>query len=167
MTMKKIISVLLVFTMIFTATSTAFADSSENMVSDEESLLINTIVGEGDTINGAPAGVVFSGNNVAKGNYKIAGKLISLSVGAICAAIGLSGISAFVTKAVAKALDLGLSHVNWTKIISYGEDSNYYYTRTKIRLYSDSNREKPLTTWKTVYTKKSKNSGASEEGETE
>ena len=49
--------------------------------------------------------------------------------------------------------------------VKFGEDSEYYYVRTKIRLYSDAAYTNSVTEWKTVYHKKSKSSGAAVEGE--
>ena len=49
--------------------------------------------------------------------------------------------------------------------VKFGEDSEYYYVRTKIRLYSDAAHTNSVTEWKTVYHKKSKSSGAAVEGE--
>lgn len=160
--MKKLLSLLLAFTMVFSTATVSFADvkTDENVnINLDEGISI--IISEAE-LNGAPSGVEFVGERPIHGSYELEGVVVSTAISAIGIAIGVSGLGAFISLGVTTAISLGASHIYWVKKVSYGEDSYYYYVRTKVRLYSNAAHTKPLTDWKTVYTKKSKNSGASE-----
>lgn len=163
--MKKMVALLLTFTVVFSTTTVAFANEKKEECNNASLVEdVSAIIG-GAEINGAPAGVTFGGEVTAEGSYELEGVTVSNAVSAIGIAIGISGIAAYITLGVSAAIGIGASHIYWVKKIAYGEDSQYYYVRTKVRLYSDVKHTKPLADWHTVYTKKSKNSGASTEGE--
>lgn len=164
--MRQMVALLLTFTLVFSMTTVAFANEKKEECNNA-SLVGDVLVIIGDAeINGAPAGVTFGGEVTAQGSYELEGVTVSIAVSALTIAIGVSGIAAFISLGVTTAIGEGASHVYWIKKIAYGEDSQYYYVRTKVRLYSNASHTKPLTDWKTIYTKKSKNNGASEGGET-
>lgn len=158
--MKKVLSVLFILCFTFTMSGTAFANVKQAHQSDDkvkEYIVLSTNM----EIKGAPVGVTFGNETTANGSYAIEGTTVTTAVSALTIAIGVTGVGAYLTLAVTTAIGAGASHVYWVKKIAYGEDDTYYYTRTKVRLYSDSAHTKPLGDWKTVYHKKSKASGAS------
>lgn len=157
--MKKTISTLLIVTLIISSTTVGFATTTEaasNVTRDFELVGTDIIV-----LNGAPSGVTFGPESAISGNCNIQSGIISLIVGSLSVATGLSGLAAYFTNGATVAVSLGLGCIYWQKKVSYGEDSQYYYIKSRVRLYSDSDLEKPITEWKTVYTKKSKANGAS------
>ena len=164
---KRVIS--LIVSLILLATSVVFA-TEENQVCQNSRKSLgeseNLIIMPGNVeINGAPAGVKFCKETTGQGSYEIEGISASTSASAIAVAMGVGGINGYILLGVTTALSTGASHIYWVKKIAYGEDSEYYYVRTKIRLYSDAAHTNSVTEWKTVYHKKSKSSGAAVEGE--
>lgn len=159
--LKKSTIFCLIVTIVFSANTIAFADSVETASMGEKVVVLSEFIEGGDAINGAPAGVTFGGEVTASGSYALTGAGAAAAASAIGIAVGVEGTAAYILLCVTTAISLGASCIYWEKRIAYGEDSNYYYTRTKLRLYIDSAHNHPLGAWKIVYNKKSKNSGAS------
>lgn len=165
--MKRIITIVLIMAIAIMSTSYTFAETTEYNTLDKSVVL--THLGSDDIIEikGAPAGVVFGPETYATGSYEIQGVIISVAAGALSIAIGLPELYSAIVLAISTALSVGASHIYWIKWIAYGEDANYYYTRTRIRFYSNPARTNPVSDWQTVYHKKSKNSGANTGGDGE
>ena len=140
----------------------AFAETdSENSIEISLSEGVSATL-NGAELNGAPAGVKFGNEKTIEGTYELEGVTISTAVAFLVAAMSVPTMVSYITTGVTVAISLGASHIYWVKQVAYGEDSQYYYVRTKVRLYRDAAHQKPLNDdWKIVYTKKSKNNGAS------
>ena len=158
--MRKITAIILTMVLVFATATSAFANEGIAKNSTD-----NKTTSELIKKSSAPVGVKFGNDTTVEGNYEIEGVAVSASVSFISVAIGLSGISAYITAAVTTAIGTGASHIYWVKKIAYGEDSKYYYVRTKVRMYADPAHTNPVSEWKTVYHKKSKSSGAAMEDE--
>lgn len=157
--MKRIITLILTIAMVFSSTSAALASSV-----DYESELLNLTEvhianGEWVEMNGAPPGVVFGNDSTTSGTYTSQSLIVSVAVNALITLVGGSIPAAIIEGAVVSVFGTGVGHINWVKKIAFGEDDNYYYVRTKGRLYWDSAHTQPLTDWYTIYSKRSKNSG--------
>lgn len=156
--MRRIcISVVLLISLLFTTivpvygnTTVEIEFSSENYIGEEYSI-----------INGAPAGVIFSGEVTANGNCSIQGLVVSAIAAILMRKINVPDSYGYFVDAATLGVSYGASYLYWTRKVAYGEDSQYYYVRYRVRVYRDSAHANPVAAWRTVYSKKSKNSGAS------
>lgn len=156
--MKRTIAFLLTVSIVFTSSFTVFATGSAKQPLGLNEL--EAIISEAEIMSGPPAGVVFGEEHHVAGNYAFQGTVVSIIVGMIAVALGLSEIGGVIATVVTAALSLGISQIYWDKYIAYGEDDEYYYVRTRVRFYSDAGHEHPLSDWEIVYSRRSKNAGA-------
>lgn len=145
--------------MVFSSVSIAFASSTDYKSELLYLMEDNGLKGEWLEMNGAPPGVVFGNDSTTSGTYTSQSLIVSMAVNALITLVGGSIPAAIIEGAVVSVFGAGVSHINWVKKIAFGEDDNYYYVRTKGRLYWDSAHTQPLTDWYTIYSKRSKNSG--------
>lgn len=155
---KRWITILMAFLMVISTTSMGYCASQENNSTNVTDVPESIGVIE---LYSVPVGVTFGNETVVKGNCSLNGTTVSTAVAVLASALNVSGLGAYITDAVTTAISVGASKIYYTRKVAYAEDDQYYYVRTKVRLYSDSERKKPVSEWKTTYSKKSKTNGAS------